>query len=722
MKNKKLYALLCVMLSVVVFVSASLMVSADTMSIAQDSGATTTKGTPGSTSSATTSGSATTSASATSTPATSTPVTTPPTTTAPTPTSTYTVKLLNFTKQEYTMTEKNGEYICYINFPVENPDLFQFTVNKDGKPIGNVEFLLYKASDGVCTFTYNPATGVNVVGGADDVFDTFDSKSQTYLITVDGGKLGDLPGKFKGRNISSFYYASGDNVVVQAIVDDGKQFKSWTCSDKLIKLDAEEVAEFTLPKKSSTKIDIKATFEEKEQSFGEMLLDYQYVTLEKDYVIKETIKLNTGEYEIDLSSFDLTSGTIAFEINGASLTITGDGAIRSTDSCAILLKSGSLIIDNGEFSGKICSIDARGGQLNITDGVFGGGTQSAISITSPCEVMINGGTYNLTGSKAALSVTGGKVAINGGSFYGSKAIEDWNAKRDISVYSGSFVSDVKTYIANGCSSERVGNMYNVKIEDPKYTLTVYGGTGGGLFKAGEKVTVVANGEDEVSKFEEWSILSGTVKLTDKTQKSMTFEMPEGDLVLKATFSIIAESETTPNSTTAPVTTAPSEETTTAPETVDTTLETVDTPETTVKADDSSSGSLALIILVIILCALLVAAIAVSIIIIVRKYKMEKEAQERSQLGDDIVADLADQLSGLDFGDVAAAGTAANDDGVDADAVEADADDANAESYEGTDVTTEDRPRPRRRLRTVPSASFEPEDLTVTKERDINSEE
>ena len=38
------------------------------------------------------------------------------------------------------------------------------------------------------------------------------------------------------------------------------------------------------------------------------------------------------------------------------------------------------------------------------------------------------------------------------------------------------------------------------------------------------------------------------------------------------------------------------------------------------------------------------------------------------------------------------------------------------------VSSEDRPRPRRRLRSVPSASFEPEDLTVTKERDINLED
>lgn len=697
MKNKKLYALLCVLLSVTVFISVALMVSADTTGTTE--GTSQTSAAPATSSSATTSGSDTTT----------------PDTTAPTTATGYSIKLLNGTKKEYVMKEKNGVYSCDINFPIENPDLFQFAIYKDGKPLNNVEFLLYKATSGTCTFTYD-LVSLDVVGGADDVFDKFDSETQTYLVSVDGGKLTDLPGKFRGKNVSRFYYAAGDNVVVSAIVDSGKQFKSWTCSDKLIKLDAEEVVEFTLPKKASSKIDIKAVLEAREQSFGEMLLEFNTVTLEGNHEVKETVKLNTGEYEIDLNDYNITSGNIIFEVNGATLTITGNGAIRSTGSCAILLKSGSLIIDNGEFSGKICAIDARGGQLIITDGVFDGGTQSALSISStsanPCEVMINGGTYNLSGSKAALSVTGGKIAINGGSFYGSKAIEDWNSKRDITVYSGSFVSDIKTYIATGSSSEKVGNMYNVKIEDPKFTLTVYGGTGGGLFKAGEKVTVTANGEDDVSKFTEWSILSGSVRITDKTEKSITFEMPKGDLVLKATFSIIAESDTTPDTTKTPETTNAPE--TTSPESLIASPETTGTPDTSINDKDSASGSLALIILVIILCALLVAAIAVSIIIIIRKYKMEQEAQERAALGNDIVSDLADQLAGLDFGDAAAVGgavLAASDD----EESEDEADDVQS-------VSSEDRPRPRRRLRSVPSASFEPEDLTVTKERDINLED
>ena len=715
MKNRRILQFLCVVLTFVMFVSAGILASADTtvadteQSTITDTTDTTSSDTEEITTSETTSASSASS-------------TTSADTDEPKPsTSAYSLKFLTGTKKEHNMTLNNGGYTCKLGITVDNPELLVFSINKNGKAIGEVEFLLYKHSTGAVTFTYNEATGLSISGAKEDVFDTIDYDNQQYLVTVDGGKLEDLPGKFKGKNISCFYYAAGDNVVVSATVDADKQFKSWTCNQPLIKLDDKETVEFTLPKKSGYNIEIKASFEMKAQSFGEMLKEYKDITLDADYTIEETIKLTSGEYSVDLDGYDLKSKTIAFELNGASLTITGDGSITCSGSTAILLKTGTLIIEGGTIAGKTCAIDARGGQLTVMEGVIEGGTQSALSVAAPCEVMINGGTFNLSGTKPALSVTGGKVAISGGTYYGSVAIQDWNAKRDITVYSGSFITDVSKYVANGSSGEQVGGMYTVKVEDPKFTLTVFGGTGGGMFKSGERVTVTANGEDDISKFEEWVILSGTVSITDKKAKTVTFFMPECDLVIKASF-VITDTGIETEAITAPETTAPETETDEKTQTEGIVPETVVTTEET----KEEGGSFALIILVIVLCALLVAAIAVSVIIIVRKYNIEKEAQERAQLGRDVVDSLADQLSELDFGDFASAAGAS--------AIVATDEDADEEAKgEQTQIPAEpeldaqeprvnSRPRELRRRRQVPTANFEPEDLTVTKERDVETSE
>lgn len=708
MKNRRILQFLCVILALVTFVSASVLVSADTTAAETEQ-------------SEITGGTSTAAADTTTADTTSASSTTGADTEAPAPsTSAYSLKFLTGTKKEHNMTLNGGSYTCKLGITVDNPELLVFSINKDGRAVGGVEFLLYKAKTGAVTFTYNEAAGLSISGDKEDVVDTFDFETQQYLVTVDGGKLEDLPGKFKGKNISSFYYAAGDNVVISATVDDDKQFKSWTCNQTLIKLDNKETVEFTLPKKSGYNIEIKASFEMKAQSFGEMLKEYKNVTLEENYTIDETIKLTSGEYTINLDGYDLKSSTIAFELNGASLTIEGEGSITCSGSTAILLKTGSLVIEGGTIAGKTCAIDARGGQLTIMEGVIEGGTQSALSIASPCEVMINGGTFNLSGSKPALSVTGGKVAISGGTYYGSVAIQDWNAKRDITVYSGSFVTDVSKYIATGSSTEQVGGMYTVKIEDPKYNLNVFGGTGGGMYKAGERVTITANGEDDISQFDEWIILSGTVSITDKKSKTITFFMPECDLVIKAAF-VIVDTGIETEVITAPETTAPVTETEEESETEELLPETVVTTE----KENEEHGSFALIILVIVLCALLVAAIAVSVIIIVRKYNIEKEAQERAQLGRDVVDSLADQLSELDFGDVAAAagGAAAmSDDEATPETEEGAVDSSEEDMLNADEPQMNSRPREMRRLRKVPTANFEPEDLTVTKERDVETSE
>ena len=591
------------------------------------------------------------------------------TVTPPEDESKYTVTLLD-TNTTFNMTEQNGVYTYTATLVGDS--LYGFSINREGNAIGGVTYLLYKSSDGKVSFTYSSIDGVELVCESGDVYDKFDFEKNIYCVSVEGGYFDELVGKFKGKKLTEFYFPAGEAISIAAnTVDDDKEFDTWSTSSTAVNFESKtnEKTEITISgvKKNIT---VKANFKNKVFSLEELIKDIKDITLEQSYTTTNTIKLTSGEYVIDLGGYDIVSSDTVFEVAGATLTIEGEGSIQSTKSSGygILLSSGSLIIKGGDISGQISGIEAKGGNLEISGGSVFGKTSAAARFYSSCEAIISGG--NFSGSvttQTSVSISGGNITVNGGTFKGTKTVAKYGTSGELKIYAGTFEADVTDFLADGSSIEQAANgMYIVTVDQAKYSVTVFGGKGGGMYKAGQTVTLTANADEDISSFDGWSVVSGELQLSNTSSRTISFTMPEFDVVLKANFVITdtVEAGQIGSDTLPPEATA----TETQPNTNDsmeTDLDSVNSPlapaETTGVSGSSAGGSFAIIVIIIILVALLVAAIAVSAILIVRKYKIEKAAAERAELGDSLVDDLADQLSELDFGDAekdAAAGAAA----------------------------------------------------------------
>ena len=71
---------------------------------------------------------------------------------------------------------------------------------------------------------------------------------------------------------------------------------------------------------------------------------------------------------------------------------------------------------------------------------------------------------------------------------------------------------------------------------PTYNVTVNGGSGGGSYKAGEKVSIAANEPESGKQFSGWS--ANGVSLGDSSSKSTSFTMPSGDVTVTANYAEI----------------------------------------------------------------------------------------------------------------------------------------------------------------------------------------
>ncbi len=600
--------------------------------------------------------------------------------------SPYVLEFLTGTKLSYNMTEKNGSYYCTVD--LTGGDFYPLIIKDNGATIGNLEFLLYKENDGEVEFSYNAATGMNAKYGEGDAFDVYSWSDHPYKITVEGGKIENLPGDFASKNLNSFFYDAGEKVAFSAIVDPDKQFKEWECKDEAIKTELEGKAEtvsFTLPKVANKDIVITSVLEMKELTLEQMLLEHKSITLEKSYIIEKTIVLTEGEYSIDLGNNVIECPDTVFMLNGATLTLEGGGEINNTGSgsnYAIMMTKGNLVIDGCKISGYDGAVRANAGVITIQDGELVCGNQTSLYIEGLCEATVSGGTFGKADSSSpAIWLNGGKLIINGGTFYGKpNTIRVWD-KSDIRISSGNFSSDVSEYVSDESVGKMEGTMFVVAPSEGNYILTVVGGKESGIYKAGSTVTVTVDKTDKTTPFKCWVVTEGEFTLEDSTSETITFEMPACDIKIKAEFEA---AETTAPETAAPETTPA--ETKPAGNAGDVTTDADDEPKST-----SNTG---LIICIIILVVLLIAAIAVAVILIIKKMNESREEAERAELGSSVVDDLADQLAMLDFSSNAASAA--------------------------TDRQPQTQGQPRiRRPRARPTANFEPEDLTVTKEHRID---
>lgn len=87
---------------------------------------------------------------------------------------------------------------------------------------------------------------------------------------------------------------------------------------------------------------------------------------------------------------------------------------------------------------------------------------------------------------------------------------------------------------SGSSSGSTSGDYD-KDGNRLYTLTVTGGTGGGKYKAGDKVTITATGGSSGTTFGHWSSSNTNVIFADTTKMTTTLIMPAGDATVIANY-------------------------------------------------------------------------------------------------------------------------------------------------------------------------------------------
>ncbi len=588
----------------------------------------------------------------------------------------YTVVFVHEEK-EYPMTKSGDEYI-YESDILCAKTLYRIEIkDKNGDKIASA--LLYKNGEGTVDVSYNENKPIDsekltIEAGSKSVYDTeFDFDVNPYYVSVKGGIIKNgVSGAFAGCELSSFYFAENDEITVKAPHDQDQCVAEWKNNiDKDLGTDSK--VDFKI-KGNNKNIELEAKIDylpiDKLFDLGTT------VDLKKDYEITSPIKLTEEKsYTLNLNGFSIkgTSNKGVFEIDGAELTIEGNGKIESTnDTCgAINLKSGALTLNEQTVIGSYSAISAIGGTLTVNGGSYKGGSYGAIHFSDNSETVavIFDGVFNEDlGSDAAFCVQGGDITIRGGSFYGTEAIKTYGLTCNIKIYLGiffsdNFESDTHEYIDEGSTFEGDSIQgYTVSFKEKKYNITINDGVlsnGYSIweYEAGASVTVRPKQNADGMTFECWEILDGDITIEDLTVKQITFIMPEGDVVIRACFK--AESVDTGAIGTGTV--PPTNDTGITTDTNGNPVGTTKAPVgavTTNKKDNAAAGSMAIIILIIILIALLIAAIAVSIILIVRNYRAERDAAEREELGKSVVDNLADRLSSLDFGDAAGASAGA----------------------------------------------------------------
>ena len=593
--------------------------------------------------------------------------------------------------KSYPMTEGTGGEYSYMTENLSSETLYRVEITY--KKSTEASYLIYKSEEGKLSITYNSTTKTaDIFGGSGDVWEKdFDFTENAYYVRVDGANITNVTGKFASCKLSSFYFPQNAQVMITAQLDADERGISWENN----RSENYGTASAIVVVVGSSEKNINIKLNRDYLPIDELLKKNPSITLKKNYAIDSPITIKTGEYTIDLGGFSITSSSGVLEIDGGSLHVTGEGELVSegSKSSAVSLKSGELTVDgatvkcsatnasavsldNGTLTlnqttvlGAYYGISAKGGMLTINGGEYSGKVKAAaldLGAGSTCTVLITDGIFNkyyygtTTYPDNALSVLGGNITIEGGSFYGSKAINTWGGTPDIKIKAGFFESDISSYVQEGSSVQKADGGYTVTVDPIKFNVSVENGFGEGSYEEGENVTVIAFEDGDSGVFERWEIVSGMIEVDDLTQRTITFAMPAEDVVIRAIFK--KDETSTPGSvgteTNPPDTTTPPE-TDKNEESDNSTMKSPDTEtdahivgvggENTDDNVESSDGSTALIILIILLVALLIAAIAVSVILIVRNYRIEREAAERAELGDSIVDSLASQLSALDLG-------------------------------------------------------------------------
>ena len=131
-------------------------------------------------------------------------------------------------------------------------------------------------------------------------------------------------------------------------------------------------------------------------------------------------------HTVDASS---TSYCAIYVTNGANVTINGNGLVKATEGCVLVLNGSSLTVNGGEYlclDNFIFGTNGNGGNGNnsitINSGTFNGQIKSAgyvacgIYVANSDTVVVNGGTFNITDGCGILARSGNTTINNGVTF------------------------------------------------------------------------------------------------------------------------------------------------------------------------------------------------------------------------------------------------------------------------------------------------------------------
>lgn len=229
---------------------------------------------------------------------------------------------------------------------------------------------------------------------------------------------------------------------------------------------------------------------------GEVTLTYN-VALDSYLTIPENV-----EVTLNLNGYSITAESGNCIRNNGTLTITGEGTIKSKSTYAINNVSGTVTVESGNIGAIF-----NGGKLTVNDGVIAntvsgkhgiyhdgstltinGGTFTSTSgnelindaTSTTGDVVINAGSFTQIGKSYLLGATNAGIIINGGTFNG---YVDANGNNDkmrteaATIKGGTFNFDPTQWVAEGnkviTKTDKEGNnLYYVVPEGMSDVVTI----------------------------------------------------------------------------------------------------------------------------------------------------------------------------------------------------------------------------------------------------------
>jgi len=279
--------------------------------------------------------------------------------------------------------------------------------------------------------------------------------------------------------------------------------------------------------------------------------DYQTITLTDNLnltaqqeIADKEITLDLAGYTIEYTGTDALGSGVLLVHNGAGLTVTGNGTIKSgtkANAAIALTKAGDnnslpakLTLENGKLLGKYYGITGNGSRPNTLITINGGSVEgqdatSNMGIYHPQvgTLTVNGGT--IKGLETAIEMRAGNLVITDGTFTSTATSFSCNANGSGSTTKGAAIAiaqhstkeDISVSISGGTfNGIKALNESNPESNDPtpQVTMSITGGTfngevsltdvskciSGGTFKNNPS-TYVADGYKATENNKVWTI-------------------------------------------------------------------------------------------------------------------------------------------------------------------------------------------------------------------------